>query len=158
METFLSRRSVLSLFVAAGAPSAIGLMAASRVRAASLPPVEVLKDPNCGCCGAWAQHMRRAGFPVTVTAVDDMASIRKARGVPEDLQSCHTAVVDGYVIEGHVPAADIQTLLAERPAASGLAAPGMPASAPGMDQPGEPYAVILFGAPTGNRIYSTYTG
>jgi hypothetical protein len=157
--TGLSRRKVLGLFAAAGvAPLAAGLISASAARAAALPPVEVWKDPNCGCCGAWAQHMRRAGFRVTVSAVDDMDSVRKARGVPEDLQSCHTAVVDGYVVEGHVPAADVERLLAERPVAKGLAAPGMPASAPGMDQPGEPYAVILFGAPTGNRIYSNYAG
>ena len=85
-----------------------------------------------------------------------MVAIKRARGVPDDLQSCHTAVVDGYVIEGHVPASDIVRLLAERPQARGLAAPGMPASAPGMDEPGEPYAVVLFGTPAGDRVYAQH--
>ena len=78
--------------------------------------------------------------------------------MPNDLQSCHTAVIDGYVIEGHVPATDVKRLITERPSAKGLAAPGMPSSAPGMDQPGEPYTVILFGTPTGNRTYARYEG
>jgi hypothetical protein len=159
-ETYgVSRRRVLGLFVAAtSAPLASRLFAASAARAASLPAVEVWKNPSCGCCGAWAQHMRGAGFTVTITGVDDMDAVRKAKGVPSDLQSCHTAVVDGYVVEGHVPAADVKKLLAERPAAKGLAAPGMPQSAPGMDHPGEPYAVILFGTPNGNRTYAQYAG
>jgi hypothetical protein len=155
----VSRRKVLGLFVAAsGAPLLSGLLAPSAARAVSLPAVEMWKNPSCGCCGAWAAHMRGAGFTVTVNAVDDMDPIRKAKGVPNDLQSCHTAVVDGCVVEGHVPAADVKKLLAERPAAKGLAVPGMPASAPGMDQPGEPYTVILFGTPDGNRAYAQYAG
>jgi hypothetical protein len=155
----VSRRKVLGLFVvASGAPLANGLLAPLAARAASLPPVEMWKNPSCGCCSAWAQHMRGAGFAVTITGVDDMDAVRKAKGVANDLQSCHTAVVDGYVVEGHVPAADVKKLLAERPAAKGLAVPGMPQSAPGMDHRGKPYAVILFGTPAGNRIYTQYAG
>ncbi len=155
----MSRRNILGLFLAAGAaPLAGRLLAASSASAASLPTVEVWKNPSCGCCGNWAQHMRNAGFTVNVTAADDMDAIRNAKGVPSDLQSCHTALVDGYVVEGHVPAGDVKKLLAERPTAKGLAVPGMPQSAPGMDQPGEPYAVVLFGTPTGNRTYAQYTG
>jgi hypothetical protein len=102
--------------------------------------------------------MRKAGFSVTVRVSDDMAAIMQARGVSDDMRACHTAVVDGYVIEGHVPARDVMRLLGERPTARGLAVPGMPASAPGMDQPGEPYTVILFGAPSGDRPYMQHTG
>ena len=155
----VSRRLLLRLFAAAaGAPLAVRVLAVSSARAAALPAVEVWKNPTCGCCGAWAQHMRSAGFTVNVTAVDDMDAIRNAKGVPTGLQSCHTAVVDGYVVEGHVPAGDVKRLLAERPTARGLAVPGMPQSAPGMDQPGEPYTVILFGSPTGSRTYAHYAG
>jgi hypothetical protein len=155
----LSRRTILGLFVTAGvAPLSVRLLAAPAAKAASLPTVEVWKNPSCGCCGSWAQHMRNAGFAVTITAVEDMDAIRKARGVPDALQSCHTAVVDGYVVEGHVPAGDVKRLIAERPTAKGLAVPAMPQSAPGMDKPGEPYTVILFGTPTGNRPYAQYSG
>jgi hypothetical protein len=136
-----SRRTVLGLFAVAGAvPLANRLLAVPAAKAASLPTV------------------RNAGFTLNITAVEDMDAIRNAKGVPGDLQSCHTAVVDGYVFEGHVPAGDVKRLLAERPTAKGLAAPGMPRSAPGMGQPGEPYAVILFGTPTGNRTYAQYPG
>lgn len=152
----LSRRNVLGLFAAAGGASLAGRPFAST--AAALPAVEVWKDPGCGCCGGWARHMRDAGFDVTVTPVADMDAIRTAKGVPGDLQSCHTAVVDGYVVEGHVPAGDVRRLLAERPNARGLAAPGMPQSAPGMDQPGEPYTVVIFGTPAGTRIYARHEG
>jgi hypothetical protein len=125
-------------------------------RAAGLPPMAVWKDPNCGCCDGWVQHMRKAGFSVTVRPSDNMTAVKQARGVPDDMQSCHTGVIDGYVVEGHVPAADIVRLLAERPSAKGLAAPGMPVSAPGMDQPGEAYTVFLFGAPAGRQIYARH--
>jgi hypothetical protein len=100
--------------------------------------------------------MQGAGFSVRASGVADMAVIKKARGVPDDLWSCHTAVIDGYVIEGHVPATDILRLLDERPTAKGLAVPGMPASAPGMDQPGEAYTVTLFGTPDGNRTFAQH--
>ena len=121
------------------------------VRAAPSPApagaaaVEVWKSAGCECCDGWVRHMRAAGFDVTVHTVDDMTPVRRAAGVPEELESCHTARVGGYVVEGHVPAADVRRLLAERPAARGLSVPGMPQSAPGMDNPGEPYEVVLFG-------------
>jgi hypothetical protein len=82
--------------------------------------------------------------------------VKAAKGVPDTLMSCHTAVVDGYVVEGHVPASDIRRLLAERPKAKGLSAPGMPQSSPGMDMPGQPYDVIVFGTPEGNKVYSRH--
>jgi hypothetical protein len=120
---------------------------------ATLPAVTVWKSATCECCGGWVRHMRAAGFPVSVRDLDDVQPVKSANGVPEALRSCHTALVDGYVVEGHVPATDIQRLLDERPAARGLAAPGMPRSAPGMDGPPEPYDIVLFGGPTGDMRY-----
>ncbi len=100
--------------------------------------------------------MRQAGFTAMVRDTDDMAVVKRVRGVPEPLWSCHTAVIDGYVLEGHVPASDVSRLLVERPSGKGLAVPGMPASAPGMDQPGEPYSVVLFGAAGGEVTYAEH--
>lgn len=116
--------------------------------------VTVWKSPTCGCCGDWVTHMRQAGFNVVVHDKDDMQTVKQARGVPSQLQSCHTAEVDGYILEGHVPAADVRRLLAERPRARGLAVPGMPQGSPGMETgQKDPYDVILFGTPTGNSVY-----
>lgn len=115
------------------------------------------KSPTCGCCGGWADHMRASGYEVTEKAVDDMDVVKQMFGVPGDLLSCHTAVVDGYVVEGHVPAADVDRLLAERPAVKGLSAPGMPADAPGMDaNTGEPYDVVTFDEAGATGVYATH--
>lgn len=106
----------------------------------------VHKNPSCGCCVAWIEHMRGAGFAVQVHDHDDMGPIKQRVGVPYAKGSCHTAEIDGYFIEGHVPAADVQRLLAERPDARGLAVPGMPAGSPGMELPDgtvHPYTVEL---------------
>ena len=93
------------------------------------------KTRYCGCCSGWITHMRRAGFQPTVIERDDLAPIRAKHGVPETLSSCHTAIVGRYVLEGHVPPADILRLLKDKPQALGLAVPGMPAGSPGMEQP-----------------------
>lgn len=129
-----------------------------RARAATLPALAVWKDRSCSCscCSGWASHMRTAGFVATAVETGDMAAIKRRFAVPAALQSCHTATLDGYVLEGHVPAQDVRRLLAERPPARGLAAPGMPASAPGMDMPGQPYRVILFGAASGDRVFAQH--
>ena len=100
------------------------------------------------------RHVRQAGFSVRVQESSDMAAVKKARHVPDEMQSCHTAVIGGYVIEGHVPASDVTRLVTERPSACGLAVPGMPASAPGMDRPGETYTVMLSGTPDGDQPYA----
>ena len=108
----------------------------------------VYKDPNCGCCGNWVKHMEAAGHTVHTINTEGMDNIKTTLGVPEQLRSCHTTKVDGYLLEGHVPAADVEKLLSERPKARGLAVPGMPMGAPGMDMPGvspDSYKVILFG-------------
>jgi len=113
---------------------------------AALPLVVVHKSPACGCCTAWVTHMQAAGFPVEVRNVDNLDAIKTKVGVPYAKGSCHTAEVDGYFVEGHVPAADVKRLLAERPPAKGLTVPGMPAGSPGMEVPDgsvQPYDVEL---------------
>jgi hypothetical protein len=109
------------------------------------PEITVYKSATCGCCGNWIDRMRDAGFKVTAHNREDMNQIKADHGVAYKLRSCHTATVDGYVLEGHVPADDIRRLLKERPAVSGLAVPGMPAGSPGMEGKYEdPYEVIAF--------------
>lgn len=124
-----------------------------------VPKMVVNKDPNCGCCGSWVDYLKAKGFTVDVIERADMDRVKADHGVPAALQSCHTAKIGGYVIEGHVPADAIQRLLADKPRAIGLAVPGMPASAPGMDVPGaaDVYEVVLFGAP-GQTRYARYRG
>jgi hypothetical protein len=109
---------------------------AGRTQAQTLPPrVEVYKSPTCGCCSAWVDHMARAGFVVDAHDIDQDAlyALKAQSGITPELASCHTALVDRYVIEGHVPANDIERLLAERPDAIGLSVPGMPIGSPGME-------------------------
>ncbi len=108
--------------------------------------VNVYKDPNCGCCMAWVEHLRNSGFKVSVRDMTNLGRIKAEFGVPDQLQSCHTATVDGYIVEGHVPAVDIVRLLAERPKARGIAVPGMPIGSPGMEQEREQeaYDVLMF--------------
>jgi hypothetical protein len=115
---------------------------------AAAPLMTVYKDPNCGCCSIWVEHLRKNGFEVKVQDAGNMVEIKRKLGVPTHLQSCHTGVVDGYTIEGHVPAAEIQRLLKERPNAKGLTVPGMPLGSPGMEAGGasERYSVLLFDA------------
>lgn len=120
--------------------------------------VQVWKSPTCGCCSAWVDHLRAAGFTVEVTDVDDIARVKREMGVPGSLQSCHTALVDGYVVEGHVPAADVRRLLAERPDVAGLAVPEMPIGSPGMEMGDqhEPYEVQTFTADGAVAVYSEH--
>ena len=119
--------------------------------------VTVYKSPTCGCCAGWAEYLRRNGFRVSVVDQYDLSQIRARYGIGRELQSCHTAVVDSYAIEGHVPADDIWRLIAEKPDASGLTAPGMPTMSPGM-QSIEPkgYDVLLFGPDADASVYSSY--
>lgn len=147
------------LFKRAGALAALSAVPALPAFAASpAPEVQVFKSPTCGCCGSWVEHMRAAGFKVKVTEVDDTAAARKRLGLPERYGSCHTATVGGYVIEGHVPAAEVKRLLASKPKAIGLAVPGMPPSAPGMDVPGrkDPYQVLLIDTSGQSTVYANY--
>ncbi|MBF0307405.1 MAG: DUF411 domain-containing protein [Alphaproteobacteria bacterium] len=112
---------------------------------AAAAEMTVWKSPSCGCCGAWVEHIRAAGFKVVVRDVEDVTPIKRANGVTPELASCHTAVIDGYVVEGHVPADSLKRLLAKRPAVKGIAVPGMPMGSPGMEGPGkDAYEVVVF--------------
>lgn len=122
--------------------------------ASGQPLLEVYKSPSCGCCGAWEQHMAAAGFNVRSQPVRDVPSQRQKLGMPEAYGSCHTARVGGYLIEGHVPAADVRRLLAERPDAIGLAVPGMPQGSPGMESPRpQAYDTLLIRKDGQARVY-----
>lgn len=114
---------------------------------AQSPKIVVHKDPNCGCCTKWVLHLKQEGFDAAIEETSKLDAVRKSLGVPTALAGCHTAEVDGYVVEGHVPAMAIRELLRERPQATGLAVPGMPAGSPGMEGPRpQRYAAILFGS------------
>ena len=119
---------------------------ATAVADPSLPVITVYKSPTCGCCSLWGEHLQANGFTVETVDVDDISTVKQQYGIPDSLSSCHTGVVDGYIIEGHVPASDIKRLLDEQPEAAGLAVPGMPMGSPGMetsDGRTQPYAVYL---------------
>ena len=140
-----SRAAAPEAPVAAIASAGQAAAAASAVDAA-LPLVLVHKSPTCGCCGLWVEHMREAGFPVEVRDTHALHGVKEQLGIPTGKASCHTAEIDGYVVEGHVPAADVKRLLAERPDARGLVLPGMPLGSPGMETPDgrvQPYTVEL---------------
>lgn len=127
---------------------------------ASLPPMTVYQSPTCGCCSEWIEHVRAAGFRVEVVDTDDLTAIKVAMGVPGWLGACHTAEIDGVLVEGHVPAAYIASFLAERPAGvRGIAVPGMPIGSPGMEVPGraaEPYDVIAFRADGATAVFRSH--
>ena len=137
----------------------VTLLAAYSLNTLAAPTIDVHSDPNCGCCGAWVSHLEEAGFDVNHHRDGDVRAIKMANGVPPELASCHTAMVDGYVIEGHVPASDIQRLLEEQPEVVGLTVPGMPHGSPGMETGRvDDYAVLSW---TRNAsppaIFSEYT-
>lgn len=122
------------------------------------PAVEVWKSPTCGCCEAWVNYLERSGFPVTAHDTNDLNSIKARLGLPgPSMASCHTATIDGYVVEGHVPVNDIERLLAERPDIVGISAPGMPMNSPGMGSE-EPkgYDVISFDADGNETVFSSH--
>ena len=150
----LSRRAVVL-----GLATATVVAAGRASRAEPLPTMAVTKDPSCGCCAAWIEHVRKEGFTVEVT--DGPVNPLKTRlGVPRELASCHTAQVGGYVVEGHVPASAIKRILTERPSAIGLAVPGMPVGSPGMEVEGvapATYDVVLFGS-MGRSTFARFRG
>lgn len=135
---------------------ALVLISASAAFAQGAPKVEVFKSASCGCCGGWVDHMRQNGFEVTTHDVDDVPATRKKLGMPDRLGSCHSAKVAGYVIEGHVPAADIRRLLKEKPKAIGLAVPGMVPSSPGMDGPKTAYDTLLVKRDGSTHIFASH--
>ncbi len=136
----------------------VALLLAANVNAAA-SEIKVFKTKTCGCCGKWVDHLRSNGFSVTVNEVPSTTEYRQRYGVPEKLQSCHTAVASGYTIEGHVPAVEIRRLLKERPKAKGLAVPGMPAGSPGMEGVRrDAYTVVRFDEGGELSSYQKYPG
>ena len=122
-----------------------------------LPEIMVYKSPTCGCCSKWVDHLRDNGFVVKTTDLRDMRMVKSMSGVKPEHASCHTAKVDGYVIEGHVPAADIKRLLKERPAVTGLSVPGMPLGSPGMEGPrSDPYEVLTFDKQGESHVFARH--
>jgi hypothetical protein len=122
----------------------------------ALPAVAVYKSPTCGCCSKWIDHMRANGFVVTAHDVDDVASVKAKHGVPDAAGSCHTSLVGGYVVEGHVPADAVKRMLREKPPIAGIAVPGMPVGSPGMEVPGraaDSYAIVSFDKSGKQAVY-----
>jgi len=147
------RRSLLGV-VALGAAS-IAVAAKPQIL-----EIQVWKDPNCGCCNAWIEHLEKNGFSLTVIDAGNNAA-RARLGLPQKFASCHTGLVQGYVIEGHVPAADIRRLIKEKPDAIGIAVPGMPIGSPGMDGPDygkqrDPYQVLLIQKNGSSKVFNSY--
>ena len=137
---------VLALFGAVAVLAPSRAHAQSAKQAVATASVTVYKDPNCGCCKEWIEHLRKHAFKVTSKDTSDVAAIKRSGRVPSHLVSCHTAFVNGYVIEGHVPAQDIQRLLKEKPKVAGIAVAGMPIGSPGMEVGNrkDKYDVIAF--------------
>lgn len=129
--------------------------AATPTVAAALPPVVVYKTASCGCCKGWVEHLQAAGFEVDARDTRELMAVKIDAGVPTHMSSCHTAIVDGYVVEGHVPADVVARLLAERPDVAGIAVPGMPIGSPGMEGPGaRPYEVHAFHADGTTEVFA----
>ena len=166
MNTTNRRRHALHLLAAAAGMAALPALA-SKAAAPAKIPMEVWKDPNCGCCKDWVVLMEKAGFAVKVHDVGNNA-VRAKLGLPTNLGSCHTALVGGYVVEGHVPAADVHKLLQQKPKALGITVPGMPIGSPGMDGPEyngrkDPYNVLLvtkslMRSDDTTTVYTSYRG
>ena len=151
-RTWLARTGGAALLVLAGRRSSAAALVTK-------PAITVWKDPGCGCCNAWVDHMRGAGFDVKTHDESGMDEVKGMMGVPAALRSCHTAQAGAYVIEGHVPGSDVKRILAEKPKILGLAVPGMPMSAPGMAQPGArkvPYEVIAFEKGGVTKVFAKY--
>ena len=135
------------------------VLAAPHAWAAAPPPLTVYKTASCGCCRGWITIMTRAGYRPKVVNVEDITPIGKRHGVPFELSSCHLAMIGGYVVVGHVPAADVGRLLKERPKALGITVPGMPLGSPGMEMPDgrkEPYQTLLLLPGGKTRVFARH--
>ena len=131
------------------------MIAGTATNAASMT---VMKSPSCGCCSKWVEHVRAHGFNVKAVNVDDIMAVKAKAGIPQKLASCHTTLVGGYVVEGHVPPADIKKLLAQKPKARGIAVAGMPAGSPGMEAGAfrEPYQTILIKTDGSTSVFARH--
>lgn len=135
----------------------VGLMATTTSYAAELPVMTVYKSPTCRCCTKWVNYMRKQGFEVKAQDMKDLKSIKSISGVKREFASCHTATVGGYIVEGHVPAADVKRILAEKPEAKGITAPGMPMGSPGMEGPRkDKYQVLTFDEKGISGVYANH--
>lgn len=133
------------------------VLCAPALAMAAAPVIDVFKSASCGCCAAWVGHLKANGFKTRVANVDNPSDYRKRGGIPDELGSCHTAMVGGYAIEGHVPASEIKRLLAEKPKAKGLAVPAMPLGSPGMEGPRkDPFDVLLVQANGSTKVFKHY--
>jgi len=142
---------------AAGALGSLLLVPVVRAQMSTTPAVTVVRDPGCGCCLGWVAHMQKAGFKTTVT--ESAQRIQQTPGVPASARSCHTATIDGYLVEGHVPVEDVKKMLRERPNIAGIAAPGMPVGSPGMEMPGgraDKYDVIAFDKAGKTSVFASH--
>ena len=143
-----------------GGLTVFALMAAAAQTPAGPKPatgvLTVYKTPTCGCCKGWIEHMKAAGFQVRAVDMEDITEVKQASGVPMKLRTCHTAIIDGYVVEGHVPADLVKKMLAEKPKVTGIAVPGMPVGSPGMEQGNQkdPYEVLLFDKSGKTSVYA----
>lgn len=147
----LDRRTMIGLLAAA-------IPAAACAKPANAAVLKIYKSPYCGCCGAWVDHLKGRGFQTVVQEMEDVTPVARKLRVPGAMRSCHTAVIAGYFVEGHVPASDIRRLLRERPKALGIAAPGMPVGSPGMEQGGrrDAFDTMLVGTDGSARIFSRH--
>jgi len=153
MTTTVTRRSVATLALAAILAWAGSVWTAAQT---AKPQMTVYKSATCGCCSKWVEHMQANGFEVKAINVDDIDKVKRERGVPADAASCHTAIVNGYVVEGHVPADAVQKMLKEKPSIAGIAVPGMPMGSPGMEVPGgqkEAFNIVSFDKSGKTAIY-----
>lgn len=131
---------------------------AESVEASKPVDIVVYRSPSCGCCGKWLEHLEKNNFNVKDMVISDVQAVKDKYGVPGEMASCHTALVNGYVIEGHVPASDIYRLLKTKPKVIGIAVPGMPAGTPGMEMGGkkDPYQVVSFDSEKHYRVFNSY--
>ncbi len=141
---------------AAALAAQVASVATTSVPSADAPHIKVYKDANCGCCKAWIEHLQQNGFVVEAMDMPDLSAVKTRYGVKEEIQACHTGIVNGYAIEGHVPADVILKMLKEKPAIAGLAVPGMPAGSPGMEGAiKEKYDVLTFDRAGRTTVYAT---
>jgi hypothetical protein len=137
--------------------AAVTIAAVPTLTSGAKPTITVYKDPSCGCCKNWIEHLIKHGYRVDAKDTPNMAEVKRALGVPDAVTSCHTAIVNGYLIEGHVPSADIDRLLATKANVKGLAVPGMPMGSPGMEGPaGQHYQVVAFDKAGKSRVFASY--
>ena len=153
-----TRRQVLQLLGAGAIVGSVPFVAwPALALPEDLPPIKVYKSPSCGCCGQWTEYLKQNGFRPEIVDMDDVSAVKRLAQVPDDLEACHTAVVERYVVEGHVPVEAIRKMLSERPKILGISVPGMPAGSPGMpSQNPEPFDVIAFATKGRQRLFMSF--